>query len=160
MALWRKQLVGRPVPASLAPKWIRASLPAPGRTFLAACVDEAREDPWDAARLHRELVEQELKAIRQALVETSGCARAASKPRSLAKRNILQVLEAMPPGDLGSLQKEVLIEKVTAEIDAKYDGVGRARSTIQPVLGNFLKSRLLRQAPARVVRGQMRTKTQ
>jgi hypothetical protein len=41
------------------------------RTFLAACVDEAREqreDPWDPARLHREWVEQKLNAI-QELVE-------------------------------------------------------------------------------------------
>jgi hypothetical protein len=68
---------------------------------------------------------------------------AAPKPRSLspAKHNILQVLEAMPPGDLDTRQKQVLIQKVSAEINAKYGGVGHSPSTIQPVLIDFLQSR-------------------
>jgi hypothetical protein len=107
-------------------------------------VDEARErreDPWDPVRLDREWVKQTLNDIQQALAGIR--AEAAPKPRSLsrARRNILQVVKAMPPEDLDSLQVEVLIEKVSAEIDAKYRGVGRSRSTIHPLLIDFLQSR-------------------
>jgi hypothetical protein len=72
---------------------------------------------------------RELSAIRREL------AKAAPKPRPLsrAKRDILQALEAMSPEDL-SLQKEVLIGKV-------QDKVGHARSTIYPILDDFLESR-------------------
>jgi hypothetical protein len=73
---------------------------------------------------------RELSAIRREL------AKAAPKPRPLsrAKRDILQALEAMPPEDLDSLQKGVLIGKV-------QDKVGHARSTIYPILDDFLESR-------------------
>jgi hypothetical protein len=47
----------------------------------------------------------------------------------------------MSPEDLDSLRKGALIEKVAAKIDAEYSGVGRARSTIQPILADFLESR-------------------
>jgi hypothetical protein len=112
-------------------------------------VDEAlerREDPWNPARLRHEWVEQQLNDIQQKLAGILAVASAAPKRRSLslAKRNIWQVLEAMPPEDLDSLQKEVLIGKVQDKIVAEYDGVGRARSLIQPMLKKFLQSRLSR----------------
>ena len=111
---------------------LRIPQPTSGRTFLATCVDEAceqREDPWNTARLQREWVEQKLNAIEQRLAGTRARSKAAPKPRSLssARRNIQQVMEALPPEDLGSLQKEVLIGKIQDKIDAEYDGIGRAR---------------------------------
>jgi hypothetical protein len=114
-------------------------------------VDEARErreHPWDPARLHREWVEQELNAIQQELAKALAGSKAATKPRSSAKRNIERVLKAMPPEDLDSLQIEVLVETVKDKIVAEYNGVGRARSTIHPLVVDFLQSRLSRRRQA------------
>jgi hypothetical protein len=133
-------------------------VPQPSRTFLGACVDELleqREHPWDPARLHRESVEQRLTAFEQTLnamqrqlTEALARAAAVAKPRSLspAKHNIQQVLEAMPPEDLGSRQTKAIVAAVQAEIDAKYGGVGRSPSTIKLVLAGFRPSRR-RQSP-------------
>jgi hypothetical protein len=84
--------------------------------------------------------EQELQAKEEELADLR--AKAPTKLRSGPhKHNILQVLEAMSPEDLDSLTREALIEKVQAKIDAEHGGVGRARSTIQPILADFLESR-------------------
>jgi hypothetical protein len=98
------------------------------------------------ARLRREGVEQELNAIRQEMAGIRAEVSPAPKPRSLspAKRNILRVLEAMPPEDLDSRQIEVLVEMVEDRIVADYGGVGRSRSTIHPLVVDFLQSRLSR----------------
>ena len=84
--------------------------------------------------------EQELQAKEEELADLR--AKTPTKRRSGPhKHNILQVLEAMPIEDLDSLTREALIEKVQAKIDAECGGVGRARSTIQPILADFLESR-------------------
>jgi hypothetical protein len=112
-------------------------------------VDEAlerRANPWDPARLHREWVVEELSAIRQQLAALSARSKATTKPRSLtpALRNIVQILEGMPPGDLDTLQNKEIVARVMAEINAKHGGVGRAPSTIKEGLAYFRHGKLPR----------------
>jgi hypothetical protein len=94
------------VMALAAPTGI-AGLPIPPprtqpTTFLAAAVDEAREqreNPWNTARLLREWVEQELSAMRE-LVEARTRSKAVAKPRSLGPKVRLLVavlVDLFPP---------------------------------------------------------------
>jgi hypothetical protein len=123
-----------------------ASMLPGGVTYVTGMTTGKAGFRSDANAAHRKRVEQDLNVIKQELARMRAATSVAMRPRSLspAKRNILQVMEAMPPEELDSRQTEVLIEKVQAEIDAKYRGVGRARSTIQPMLKDFLQSRLSR----------------
>jgi hypothetical protein len=109
-------------------------------------VNAARHEASIENALKLDLVEKLQAAERELQAkEEELCAEASTRrrsgPRSSAKHNILQVLEAMSPEDLDSLTREALIEKVQAKIDAECGGVGRARSTIQPILADFLESR-------------------
>jgi hypothetical protein len=148
MALGWGQQVGGPIPPSFGSKRIQPT----SRTFLATCVDEARErreDPWNPARLHRERVERELNDIKQQLAALAAPrvrSKATTKPCSLtpALRNILQILKAMPPEDFDSLQNKEIIARVMAKIIAEYGGVGRAPSTIKEGLAYFRHGKLPR----------------
>ena len=71
------------------PLWIHTPRLTSGRTFLGACVDEAREQrehPWDPARLYREWVEQKLNAIQQELADMRARSKTPTKPRSLGPK--------------------------------------------------------------------------
>jgi hypothetical protein len=84
----------------------------------------------NAARRYRKRVEQKLDAIQQKLAEPPNRARASPRSLTPAQHNVVQVLKSMPPGELVSLQVREIVRRAQVEIDAKYGGVGRSRSTI------------------------------
>jgi hypothetical protein len=137
MAVWEQQ-VGRPVPPGFRikrthlnrrrefPYGVPRPYAWPQPTFLGACVDEAREQrehPWDAVRLLREWVEQELKAIRQALAGIIA-PQPADHSRLLAhERLALDLPRVFPPR--GGTDKR--IPWLVAEREFKKHGIKTSR---------------------------------
>jgi hypothetical protein len=139
-------MINKPQPHSMLPgSGTRFASPSEQHVFELVERIQAKVRAWSKytkARLRRERAEQAMRErVEQAILQ-----KLPTRPRSLspARRNIEQVLKAMSPEDLDSLQGEVLIGKVQDKIDAEYDGVGRSRSRIQPMLKEFLQSRLSR----------------
>jgi len=105
------------------PLWIHTPRLTSGRTFLGACVDEAREQgehPWDPARLYREWVEQKLNAI-QELVSARPAARSRVPSRKKTKVHTLvdtlddlfQRTRGVPPVSLSEVAVEdMLIDRL------------------------------------------------
>jgi hypothetical protein len=127
MAVWEQQ-VGRLVPPSfvLSSFGIKRTNASQPRTFLGACVDEAleqREHPSDPVRLLREWVEQELKAIRQALAGIIA-PQPADHSRLLAhERLALDLPRVFPPH--GGTDKR--IPWLVAEREFKKHGIKTSR---------------------------------